>query len=123
MTLKTVSLDNDLTEEIESCVHGVTRTSIEASRFINYHILKLLEEGDEIPQLDQTLTFFYKAFTTMAGATVASSVEMFGESLQDYEHLRPPEMERLDYRHVKDQMINYAGKDLIRLGLEKRIEK
>jgi len=35
---------------------------------------------------------------------------MFGESLQDYEHLRPPEMERFDYRHVA-HMINYAGKD------------
>jgi len=46
-------------------VHGVTRISVEASRFLNYHILKLLDEGDEIPKLDQTL--FYKAFTTMAG--------------------------------------------------------
>ena len=37
MTLRTFSLDDQLTTEIESCVHGVTRTAVEASRFMNYY--------------------------------------------------------------------------------------
>ena len=35
MTLNTVILDAELLREIETCVDGVTRTVIEASRFMN----------------------------------------------------------------------------------------
>ncbi|RLN94198.1 hypothetical protein BBJ28_00025223, partial [Nothophytophthora sp. Chile5] len=110
MTLKTFSLDDELTREIETCVHGVTRTAIEASRFMNYYVLKLLEEGEDVPKIDQSL--LYAAFTTMAGGTWASTVEKFGEALQDYEHLRPAQMKRFDYTYV-NQMLNYAGKDYL----------
>ena len=110
MTLNKLCRDDELTREIESCVHGVTRTAVEASRFMNYYVLKLLEEGEDVPKIDQSL--LYAAFTTMAGSTLASTVEKFGEALQDYEHLRPPDMERFDYRHVP-QMLNYAGKDYL----------
>ena len=108
MTLNKICFDYQLATEIEICVHGVTRKTIEASRFLNYYVLKLLEEGDEVPKLDQS--FFYAAFTSMAGAEKAETMEMFGEALQDYNHLRPQNMERFDYRHV-NQMLNYAGKD------------
>jgi hypothetical protein len=108
MTLNQICSDSQLQREIEGCVHGVTRTSVEASRFLNYWVLKLLEEGEIVPKLDQSL--FYAAFTTMAGATVDASVEKFGEALQDYHQVRPPNMARFNYRHVP-QMLNYAGKD------------
>ena len=35
MTLNKFCNDPDLQREIEGCVHGVTRTCIEASRFLN----------------------------------------------------------------------------------------
>ena len=110
MTLNKLCLDYELMREIESCVHGVTRTAVEASRFMNYYVLKLLKEGEDVPKIDQSL--LYAAFTTMAGSTLAGTVEKFGEALQDYEHRRPPDMKRFDYRHVP-QMLNYAGKDYL----------
>ena len=108
MTLNQMCSDSQLHREIQDCVQGVTRTSVEASRFLNYWALKLLEEGEAVPVLDQSL--FYAAFTTMAGASVDASVEKFGEALQDYEHARPQGMSRFNYRHV-NQMLSYAGKD------------
>jgi len=46
----------------------------------------------DVPEINQSL--LYAAFTTMAGATLARSVEKFGEALQNYEHQRAPTMER-----------------------------
>ena len=106
-TLRTFSLDDELTREIEACVHGVTRTAIEASRFMNYYVLKLLEEGEDVPKIDQSL--LYAAFTTMAGSTLASTVEKFDEALQDYEHLRPPAMERFDCKNPADAQLRREG--------------
>jgi len=71
---------------------------------MNYYILKLLEEGQYVPKIDQYL--LYAAFTTISGSTVASTVEKFGEDLQDYNHLRPPDMDRFESRHVS-QVLNY----------------
>ena len=106
MTLNQLCSDNQMQREIEVCVEGVTRTSVEASRFLNLWVLKLLKEGEIVPELNQT--FFNAAFTTMAGATVSRT--KFGEALQDYEQERPDGMYRFNYRHV-NQMLNNAGKE------------
>ena len=108
MTLNKLCTDDQLVKEIETCVHGITRTAVEASRFLNYFVIKLLEEGEAVPKLDQT--FFYGAFTTMAGGQKDSTIAKFGEALQDYIDLRPQNMERFHYKHV-NQMLNWAGKD------------
>eukprot|EP00835_Amoeboradix_gromovi_P000797 NODE_29_length_33183_cov_0.333666.p31 type:complete len:101 gc:universal NODE_29_length_33183_cov_0.333666:632-330(-) len=57
-----------LLDEIETCVHGITRVAIEASKFLDYYILKILEKGEEEPKLDQS--FFYSASTTIAGSSL-----------------------------------------------------
>ena len=50
MTLNKLCTDDQLFKEIETCVHGVTRTAVEASRFLNYFVIKLLEEGEVVPK-------------------------------------------------------------------------
>ena len=92
MTLQNVILDAELLREIETCVDGVTRTVIEASRFLNFYILKLLEDGEVVPEINQTL--LYGAITTLAGSTLRSTVEKFGVALVEYNLLRPPDMQR-----------------------------
>ena len=104
MTLNQLCSDSQLQREIEVCVEGVTRTSVEASRFINLWVLTLLEQGQIVPKLNQT--FFNAAFTTMAGGTL--SRPKFGAALHQYEQVRPADMARFNYRHVS-QMLNYAG--------------
>jgi hypothetical protein len=106
MTLSQMCSNSELKCEIEDCVHGITRTSVEASLFINLWVLKLLEEGKIVPKLNQS--FFYAAFTTIAGAT--KSAEKFGKALEEYKHMRPPTMAQFNYRHV-GQMINEAAKE------------
>ena len=108
MTLNQLCNNAELIDEIEICVHGVTRTSIEASRFLNFYILTLLEQNQPVPKLDQSL--FYGAFTTMAGANLRKTVEKFGPALQDYRELRPLNMAKFDCKNVT-QMLNYAGKE------------
>ncbi|GAB9476925.1 hypothetical protein Gpo141_00013984 [Globisporangium polare] len=110
VTLNRLSLDDELTQEIETCVRGVTRTAVEASRFLNYYVLKLLEEGKGVSLLNQSP--LYAAFTTVTGATRANTVKKFGEALKEYNYLRRPDMERVNCRHVP-QMLNYAGKDYL----------
>ena len=92
MTLNTVILDAELLREIETCVDGVTRTVIEASRFMNFYVLKLLEDREVVPEINQSL--LYGAITTLAGSTKRSTVERFGVALVDYNHLHPPDMQR-----------------------------
>ena len=97
--------------EIETCVHGVTRVAVEASRFLNYFVLKLLEAKEEVPELNQT--FLYGVvFTTMSGAKHPSTIEKLGNALLSYERLRPSDMERFDSRHL-NQMLNYACADYL----------
>ena len=61
-----------------------------------------------VPKLDQS--FFYAAFTVMSGATWHATVSMFGQALQDYRAMRPPDMDVFNYRHI-NQMLNCTGKD------------
>ena len=109
MTLATLCSNSALVEEIEVCVKGVTRTSVEASRFLNLHLLRALEAGREVPRMDQT--FFYRAFTAVAGATgTGAARDEFGVTLAEYTALRPGGLARFHAAGVT-QMLNYAGKD------------
>ena len=51
MTLNHICSDSQLQREIEDCVLGITRTSFEASRFLNYWVLKFLSVGQNVPKL------------------------------------------------------------------------
>jgi hypothetical protein len=39
---------------------------LEAARFLNFFVTRLLTEGRDVPEIDET--FLYCAFTTMVGA-------------------------------------------------------
>ena len=110
MTLNKFCNDPDLQREIEGCVHGVTRTCIEASRFLNYYVLKLLKDENNIPKLDQS--FFSSAFTSMATCKGQhkSVKEKFRPALDEYNNVRPPQMDKFDYSDVV-QMLTYAAKE------------
>jgi hypothetical protein len=114
-------------KEIGICVDGSTRTAFETARFLNYFFTKLLAEGREVPEIDETV--LYGVFTTMAGARKASTIEKLGEALNDYEDLHPAGMARFDCEYVA-QMLLYAAREYITasknqvvLNLVKRIEK
>jgi hypothetical protein len=59
----------------------MTRTAFEAARFLNFFVTKLLAQGREVPEIDETV--LYSVFTTIAGARKASKIEKLGEALND----------------------------------------
>ena len=109
MTLNRMCLNKPLLQEIDICVHGVTRVCLEASRFLNYYILTLLEKNDIVPELNET--FFYSAFTLIAGSSRAKP-EKFGTAYETYSEARPVNMEKFDYRHVA-QILHYSANEYL----------
>ena len=105
MTLNTFCRSPLLTQEIERCVQALI---IEASRLINMHMLYLLSTNTPVPELDQT--YFYAAFTLVAGSRNPDAVQKFGLAYVEYQRLRPPDMQRFDYMNV-NQLLNESAKE------------
>lgn len=96
MRLASICTSVPLMQEIESCVRGVTRAKVEASRLVNLFVLHLLHTNTVIPKLDQT--FFYRAFGAVTGRGPAAL--HFEAVLGQYMAFRPEEMPRFDSRYV-----------------------
>ena len=110
MKLNSVCRSPILTQEIERCVQGVTRAAIEASRLINMHMLHLLSTNTPVPELDQT--YFYAAFTLVAGSSYPDAVQKFGDAYVEYQRLRPRDMQRFDRKNV-NQILNESAKEFM----------
>jgi hypothetical protein len=108
MKLATICCNAELMKEINIVVEGVTRICVEASRFLNLYVLMKMEHGDSVPEMDQT--FFYRAFTAIAGHSYAAIMEVFGDALVGYNALRPDSMQRFDTSLITS-VISYAARD------------
>jgi hypothetical protein len=91
MTLSSFCSNSELATEIDHLVRGVTAMSIEASRFLNFHLLKRCEERKEIPTMKQS--FFYSAFTMFAtksdGHNKVSEHSPFAKNFKVFTRDRP----------------------------------
>ena len=110
MKLASFCTSFELALEIDICAKGVTRTCVEASRFLNLHVLRSLDAGLAIPKLDQT--YFYRLLSTVAGKPDSAAQQEFGFTIPVFEALRPHNMTRFDPRNAM-QMLNYAGKGML----------
>ncbi len=90
---------------------SVTRTAIEASRFLNFCLLKILDRGSDIHKMDQM--FFCRAFILIAGVTrKENSFGIFGATLHEYDRQRPAGLERFDPAMITQVLIE-AGRDYL----------
>ena len=72
------------------------------------HMLHLLSANTPVPELDQT--YFYAAFTLVAGSSYPDAVQKFGDAYVEYQRLRPPDMQRFDCMNV-NQLLNESAKE------------
>ncbi len=98
-------------EDLDSAALGITPTAIEASRFLNFWVIEILDRGGDISKMDQT--FFYSAFILMARITrKENSLGIFGAALHEYDRQRPAGLERFDPAIIS-QILNKAGRDYL----------
>jgi len=127
MRLSTWCTSSVLSDEFDTAAHVVTRVTVEASRFANYYVLRTLDAGEQLPKMDQT--FFYRIFTTVAGAP-----SIFYAYYADYCALRDAawhggEADIMDTLHLP-QVLNEACKTYLTaarnhvvLNLTRRVRK
>ena len=119
MKLNTWCKSDLIAGEISRLAEGLTRVSVETSRFLNLWVASSLDEwesipeehrmGEPIPKIDQT--FLYRAHTLIATG-IRKKVYDFGDTLAEFDRLRPEGMERADFSGNL-QILNEASREYL----------
>ncbi len=83
--LKSLCRSEEMRMMIEDIVRSFSRIMTEASMLTSLHVIRLLEQGKELPKMDQT--FFYQAIAAVADVTNPKkqpSQEEWGNTLELY---------------------------------------
>ena len=96
MKLNTFCTDSDLRERIRSLVLGANRLVAEAYAFANFHMLRLLEQGLDLPKIDRS--FYYRCLLAVAVSKVRKNTldAEFIASIDAFDALRAAGTQKVD---------------------------